>query len=178
MRKLIHDFSLILIGLLIGLLFYVKGCERVGSSLIEREPLQAKYDSLNDVIVVNQLHIKTLLHELTILDSTKQKVITKYITIRKQVLLTPCDSLIIPFVALADEVMDIDSATIHTLHLVVARQDTIINNQNSMLAIDSTIINSYKVNLDLANKEVKKQKRLKWVAIGLAGLVGVVAVVK
>lgn len=176
-----YKIIIFILGLILGLLCSFHSCGHIDSSNTKIDSLQVKFDSIKVKLQSAYLSLDTLKLNNDSIIKVKEKVITKYVTIRGNVLKTPCDTnTVIKFVNIADSVIHVDSTQINVLNKTVTKQSDIINLQDSMLNLDSTIISSYAVDLKLAHKEIKKQKRLKVVSIlgGLVAIIGTVFIVR
>jgi hypothetical protein len=170
----VWKYALCIIASLV-LFQYCHSCKDIPQT--NRVSLERKFDSLNSIVSIQKFQVNQLKNKLLVLDTVKQKVIIKYVEVRKMVLKTLTDTnTVLQFVNICDSVIHVDSTQINTLNKVVSKQNDIITNQNSMINIDSALIKSYAVDLKLANKEIKKQKRLKVVAV-IGGIVAVIATV-
>lgn len=163
------------LGVIIAILFTLRGCGSIESNPNKIDSLQAEKDSINLKLKSAYLTLDSLKLNNDSIVKYRTKVLTKYVYIHNT--LNIHDTVAVEhFVNICDSVIRIDSTEINSLNTIVSKQDFIINNQKSVIQIDSSLINNYAIDLKLAKKEVKKQKRLKAMSI-FGGVLAVIATV-
>ena len=175
MKLIVYRLILIAIGAVIAILFMLHGCSHIESNPNRIDALQGQKDSINLKLKSAYLTLDSLKLNNDSISKVRNKVLTKYVYIHNT--LNIHDTVQVErFVNICDSVINIDSTEINSLNKVVSQQGIIMSSQKNVIEIDSSLIDSYSVDLKLAHKEVKKQKRLKAVTF-IGGVLAVVATV-
>jgi len=83
----------------------------------------------------------------------------------------PCEDKLPILINICDSIIVADSSLIETKDLIIVNQDSVIKNYQSIVSQDSVTIKGL-------HKEVKKQKRQKWLVLIGSGLVAGALIVK
>jgi len=172
--------------IIIATIFIVKSCEspRIEpqrNEVLEIEnfllSVQIKNDSLKVVRLSNE--VVNLKRNVVKSDSLRKYSKSNYNSLKLKYVHTICDTLIMA----CDSVIANDSLAIVGRDYIIDIQDSliytqtnIIQNQSSIIGNKNTIIETNLIDLKLAKKEIKKQKRSKIAIFGIA-ILSVVATV-
>lgn len=183
----IWKYSLIVIVTLF-IVYNCHGCEHKEQSITVSNKVDiAKIDSLNLVSKAKNDTILLQKKQLVILDSIskiKKKNYTKAKTDnRNYIANNPCDNVGIlkaydNTVAKCDTVIIRDSLAIKTLISINKDYQSVLSDKKSMLQLKEKQLEQQNIDLGIAKKEVKVQKRNKIIAFGLAILAVIVSIVK
>ena len=175
MTARMYKIIIFALGAFICFVLAFKGCGSVEYTPNKRDVLQSEKDSINLKLKSAYLTLDSLKLNNDSISKVRNKVLTKYVYIHNT--LNIHDTIQVErFVNICDSVIRVDSTQINSLNKVVSQQSVIMSSQKNVIEIDSSLINSYAVDLKLAHKEIKKQKLLKVVSI-FGGLLGIIATV-
>jgi hypothetical protein len=176
-KNFILDFPikyLVFFALCLILLHNCNGCEDV-RDFRTTENNTKQYDSLSKSNSILKLKLKTAYLSLDSITLIKQKVILSYRIKKVDVLTNLHDTVsIIQFVSVCDSVINADSLVINKQDSIIKGYENVTANYNSMLSNLNDLINNKDIDLKLANKEIKRQKRTKG-AIIIGAIGGLVA---
>lgn len=144
----------IVTGAIIGF-FCSRSCEQVESIQVNQpniKPIIKRIDSIK--------YVDRIMHDTVI------KYRTKYRYLRDTLLLeVPCDTILQLIITACDSIITKDSVAMLVKDYTIKYQDTLISNYKVITHNDT-------LEMKRLNKEVKRQKRQKWLVIGSAVLVG------
>jgi len=128
-------------------------------------------DSLKTEIAKEYKQREKLLRKAHEADTVRIKYLVRWKEVKKEIKDLPCDSAIKIVIQTCDTIILKDSVLISDLKNVIRVDSLMIGNYEKVVVYDSLTIVGLK-------KEVRRQKRKKWLAWGFAVLFGTVAVVK
>lgn len=144
----------VLLGIIVGFIL-TRSCLPVHTEPIKQPDIKPKIE-----------RIKAAKQEAIILHDTVVKYRTKYRYLRDTLVYElPCDTILKMVFQSCDSIIAKDS-------LLIAKQSGIILTQDSLISDYKVITHNDTIEINRLGKEVKKQKRQKWliVALGVLGL--------
>lgn len=133
------------------------------SARMPQNSLQSNTDSIKKIVRTEILERADLKSKSKRADSIVYKWRDRWHEIKTEIGTKPCDSILPIIVHVADSVIIVDSTALVAKSRIIALDDSIICNQASIIKIDSITILGLK-------KEIRRQKRQKWL-IGISAAI-------
>lgn len=159
------NWILVLISL-ICLWAAFRSCKPVTITKTDNEPLKQEIRLLTK-------QRDSLLNQAPAKDSIRTEYITRWRKLKGDTIFRalPCDTILPILVQSCDSIIAADSVLIADLKAVIQIDDSLLTNYRKHVVNDSLLISEL-------NKDLRKQKRQKKLAVFAAGILGVVAIVK